>query len=128
MPYGAIAGRVAVPVQTQAYHEAQRRLGVETPPVTCILASETKPAGKWNVRVPLGFKIVLQEGAPPFSISIDCCIAKVALKASVQACTGKTGFAAVAKRCATGVIVLQPASCRDGGMLTAHSLCFELED
>jgi hypothetical protein len=44
----------------------------------------------------------------------------------VEACSGKTGFASVAKRCATGVIVLQPANCRDGGMLTAHSLCFEL--
>jgi hypothetical protein len=126
MPYGVVAGRVAVPVQTQGHFDTQRRLGVQTPPVTCILTSETKPAGKWNVRVPLGFKIVLQEGTPAFSISIDCCIAKVALKAAVEACSGKTGFASVAKRCATGVIVLQPANCRDGGMLTAHSLCFEL--
>ena len=80
------------------------------------------------MRVPLGFKIVLQEGTPAFSISIDCCIAKVALKAAVQACTGKPGFASVAKRCATGVIVLQPASAKDMGMLAAHSLCFELAD
>ena len=56
IPYGTVAGRVAVPVQTQAHFDAHRQLGVDIPPVTCILATEIPPM---PMATPLGLAPVL---------------------------------------------------------------------